>query len=126
MVEENGAAATMAASRAWQKKKAEVGYARITWPKGMGGVGGTPMQSIIFGQEEAKYDVPTGGPFAIGVGMCIPTLMTYGPDEAKTRHVKPAVEGARIWCQPFSQPAAGFPRPGAPHAGGKPRRDTDL
>ena len=107
MVEENGAAATMAASKAWQKRKAEAGYARITWPKGMGGIGGTPMQSIIFGQEEAKYDVPTGGPFAIGLGMCIPTLMAYGADEAKQRYVKPAVEGTEVWCQLFSEPAGG-------------------
>src|SRR5215471_7316023 len=63
---ENGAAGQMAASKAWQKRKAEAGYARITWPKGQGGIGGTPMQSIIFGQEEAKYEVATGGPFAIG------------------------------------------------------------
>ncbi len=107
VMEENGAASEMAASRAWQKKKAQAGYARITWPKGMGGIGGTPMQSIIFGQEEAKYDVPTGGPFAIGLGMCIPTLMTYGSDEAKKRYVKPAVEGDEIWCQLFSEPAGG-------------------
>ena len=107
IMEENGAAATMAASKAWQKKKADAGYARITWPKGMGGIGGTPMQSIIFGQEEAKYDVATGGPFAIGLGMCIPTLMAYGSDEAKKRFVKPAVEGTEIWCQLFSEPAGG-------------------
>ena len=107
MLEENGAAATLTASRAWQKKKAEAGYARITWPKGMGGIGGTPMQSIIFSQEEAKYDVASGGPFSIGLGMCIPTLMTYGSNEAKERYVKPAVEGTEIWCQLFSEPAGG-------------------
>ncbi len=107
VMEENGAAGEMAASRAWQKKKAEAGYARITWPKGMGGIGGTPMQSIIFSQEEAKYDVPTGGPFAIGLGMCIPVLMTYGSEDAKKRYVKPAVEGTEIWCQLFSEPAGG-------------------
>jgi len=107
VMEENGAADEMAASRAWQKTKAEAGYARITWPKGMGGIGGTPMQSIIFAQEEAKYDVPTGGPFAIGLGMCIPVLMTYGSEDAKKRYVKPAVEGTEIWCQLFSEPAGG-------------------
>jgi len=107
MMEENGAAATMAASKAWQKRKAEAGYARITWPKGQGGIGGTPMQSIIFAQEEAKYDVASGGPFAIGLGMCIPTLMAYGSEEAKKRYVKPAVEGTEIWCQLFSEPAGG-------------------
>jgi acyl-CoA dehydrogenase len=107
IMEENGAAAQMAASRTWQKKKAEAGYARITWPKGMGGIGGTPMQSIIFSQEESRYDVASGGPFSIGLGMCIPTLMTYGSEDAKKRYVKPAVEGNEIWCQLFSEPAGG-------------------
>src|SRR6202000_1957633 len=104
---ENGAANAMAASKAWQKTKAKSGYARITWPKGMGGIGGTPMQSIIFGQEERKYDVANGAPFAIGLGMCIPTLMAYGGDEAKKRFVWPAVQGDEIWCQLFSEPAGG-------------------
>src|SRR5579864_2818481 len=104
---ENGAANEMAASKAWQKTKAEAGYARITWPKGMGGIGGTPIQSIIFGQEESKFDVANGGPFAIGLGMCIPTLMTYGSDDAKKRYVWPAVQGDEIWCQLFSEPSGG-------------------
>jgi alkylation response protein AidB-like acyl-CoA dehydrogenase len=104
---ENGAANEMAASKAWQKTKAQAGYARITWPKGMGGIGGTPMQSIIFSQEEAKYDVPGGGPFGIGLGMCIPTLMAYGSEESKKRYVWPAVQGDEIWCQLFSEPAGG-------------------
>jgi alkylation response protein AidB-like acyl-CoA dehydrogenase len=97
----------MKRAREWQKTKADKGYARITWPKGMGGIGGTPMQSIIFGQEESKYDVPYGAPFAIGLGMCIPTLMTYCGEETKQRYVKPAVEGSEIWCQLFSEPAGG-------------------
>jgi acyl-CoA dehydrogenase len=104
---ENGAANEMAASKAWQKTKAEAGYARITWPKGMGGIGGTPMQSIIFSQEESKYDVAGGGPFGIGLGMCIPTLMAYGSEESKKRYVWPAVQGDEIWCQLFSEPAGG-------------------
>jgi len=104
---ENGAANEMAASKAWQKTKAQAGYARITWPKGMGGIGGTPMQSIIFSQEEAKYDVAGGGPFGIGLGMCIPTLMAYGSEESKKRYVWPAVQGDEIWCQLFSEPAGG-------------------
>jgi alkylation response protein AidB-like acyl-CoA dehydrogenase len=104
---ENGAANQMAASKAWQKVKAKAGYARITWPKGMGGIGGTPMQSIIFSQEESKYEVANGGPFAIGLGMCIPTLMAYGDEDAKKRYVWPAVQGDEIWCQLFSEPAGG-------------------
>ncbi len=87
--------------------KAKAGYARITWPKGMGGIGGTPMQSIIFGQEESKYDVATGAPFAIGLGMCIPTLMAYGDDAAKKRFVWPACRATRSGASSSpSRPAA--------------------
>jgi acyl-CoA dehydrogenase len=106
-LDERDDADTMTKAKAWQKTKADQGYARITWPKGMGGIGGTPMQSIIFGQEESKYDVPYGGPFAIGLGMCIPTVMAYCGDETKQRYVKPAVEGTEVWCQLFSEPAGG-------------------
>jgi acyl-CoA dehydrogenase len=104
---ESGGTDEMTRARSWQKKRAEKGYARITWPAGMGGIGGTPMQAIIFGQEEAKYDVPDGRVFAIGLGMCIPTLMTYAGDQTKARYVRPAVEGTEIWCQLFSEPAGG-------------------
>jgi len=106
-LDERSDPAAMRKAQEWQKTKADQGYARITWPKGMGGIGGTPMQSIIFSQEESKYDVPTGAAFAIGLGMCIPTVMAYCGDETKARYVKPAVEGQEIWCQLFSEPAGG-------------------
>ena len=51
--------------------------------------------------------MPAGSPFAIGLGMCIPTVMTYCGDDVKQRYVKPAVEGTEIWCQLFSEPAGG-------------------
>ena len=43
-------------SKAWQKIKAEAGYAAITWPKEYGGMGGTSMQNVIYGQEESQYN----------------------------------------------------------------------
>ncbi len=98
----------MAAARAWQAKKAKAGYARITWPKEVGGYGGTPIQQVIFNQEEGKTAVGgLNGPFAIGLGMCIPTLMAYGAKDAVARYVKPALHGEEIWCQLFSEPAGG-------------------
>jgi hypothetical protein len=42
----------------WQAKKADAGYAGITWSKDWGGRGGTPIQQVIYDQEEAKYAVP--------------------------------------------------------------------
>ncbi len=92
--------------KAWQKKKAEAGYAAITWPKEFGGMGGTPIQSVIYNQEEAKYDVPRGF-FTIGLGMCIPTMMSYATKQQLERYVAPALQGEEIWCQLFSEPSAG-------------------
>jgi len=93
-------------AKAWQKTKAEGGFAQITWPKEIGGRGGTVMQQVIWGQEEAKFDAPTG-PFAIGLGMCVPTVIAFGSDEHKKKYVRKALMGEEIWCQLFSEPAAG-------------------
>jgi alkylation response protein AidB-like acyl-CoA dehydrogenase len=101
-----GDAAHMAAAKAWQAKKAAAGYGQITWPKEWGGGGGTPMQSIIFGQEEAKYGMNYGY-FQIGLGMCVPTVMAFADDTTKQRFVGPAVRGEEIWCQLFSEPSGG-------------------
>jgi alkylation response protein AidB-like acyl-CoA dehydrogenase len=93
-------------ARAWQAKKAAARYAAITWPREFGGLGGTPMQSVIYNQEEARFDVPRGV-YEIGLGMCIPTLMSYGAKEQLERYVAPALKGEEIWCQLFSEPGAG-------------------
>jgi alkylation response protein AidB-like acyl-CoA dehydrogenase len=96
----------MARAKAWQAKKAEVGYAQITWPKEWGGGGGTPIDSVIFGQEEAKFGVGAGY-FTIGLGMCVPTVMAFADDATKQRFVGPALRGEEIWCQLFSEPGGG-------------------
>jgi alkylation response protein AidB-like acyl-CoA dehydrogenase len=101
-----GEGAHMAEAKAWQARKAAAGYAQITWPKEWGGGGGTQMESIIFGQEEARYGLNYGY-FQIGLGMCVPTVMTFADDETKKRFVGPAVRGEEIWCQLFSEPAGG-------------------
>jgi alkylation response protein AidB-like acyl-CoA dehydrogenase len=101
-----GSESSLAASRAWQAKKAAAGYAVITWPTAWGGPGGTPIQSVIFGQEEARRPIPPN-PFQIGLGMCVPTVMTFADDETKARFGGPAIRGEEIWCQLFSEPSAG-------------------
>jgi len=100
-------AESVAAAKRWQARKYEAGFVGITWPKAVGGQGGTPMQQIIFNQEEAKFNAPTGL-YAIGLGMCIPTVFSHGltPDIAQ-RYVPVAMKGEEVWCQLFSEPAAG-------------------
>ena len=93
-------------AKAWQAKKYAAGFAGITWPKEWGGRGGTPIEQVIYQQEEAHYVVPRGF-YEIGLGMCIPTLCSWGTAEQRQRYAPPALEGTEIWCQLFSEPAAG-------------------
>ena len=99
-------AESLARAKEWQAKKADAGFAAITWPKKWGGRGGSPIEQVIYNQEEANYAVPRGV-FEIGLGMCIPTMMAYGTPEQLERHVRPALRGEEVWCQLFSEPAAG-------------------
>jgi alkylation response protein AidB-like acyl-CoA dehydrogenase len=93
-------------AKEWQAKKADAGYAGITWPKAWGGRGGAAIEQVIYDQEEAKYAVPRGL-FDIGLGMCIPTLCTWGTQAHRDRYARKALRGEEVWCQLFSEPAAG-------------------
>ena len=96
----------IAAARAWQRRKAAAGYAAITWPKEWGGAGGSPMQQVIYNQEEARFLVPRQV-FENSLGQCLPTEAMWAIPELKERHVPQGLRGDAIWCQLFSEPAAG-------------------
>ena len=101
-----GEAEALREARKWQGKKQEAGWACLHWPKSYGGRESTPMERVIWGQEEGRYKVPRGF-FEIGQGMCGPTLMTYATEEQKQRYLPPMASGEEVWCQLFSEPAAG-------------------
>ena len=93
-------------SRTWQAAKHAAGFAGITWPKAVGGQGLSPMHQIIFNQEESRGFAPTGL-YQIGLGMCIPTVFSHGTPAVIERYVAKALRGDEVWCQLFSEPAAG-------------------
>lgn len=97
---------TIQAAKDWQAKKFDAGWACITWPKEYGGQGGTTMQNVIFNQEQAKFRLPPNI-YTIGHGMLGPTIMSHGTPEQKAKYVKRMARGEEIWCQLFSEPAAG-------------------
>jgi alkylation response protein AidB-like acyl-CoA dehydrogenase len=45
--------------------------------------------------------------FTIGQGMLGPTIMAHGTPEQKKRYLQPMLRSDEIWCQLFSEPAAG-------------------
>jgi acyl-CoA dehydrogenase len=93
-------------AKAWQKKKAEAGWACLHWPKAYGGRGATPIERVIWGQEEGVYGA-LSGLFIIGHGMCGPTVMAWADEVTKEKLLPPLASGEHIWCQLFSEPAGG-------------------
>jgi acyl-CoA dehydrogenase len=97
----------MQRAKFWQKRKADARWACIRWPEEYGGRDASAIQNVILNQEEAKFDTPNTGCFTIGQGMAAPTLMAWANDEDKSRFVSKLASGEEIWCQLFSEPAAG-------------------
>ena len=95
-----------AARRAWQGRLAEGGLAGVTWPKEFGGQALGPIEQLVVNQEISRAGVP-GILDAIGVGMLGPTIIAHGTEEQKTRYLAPLLHGDEVWCQLFSEPAAG-------------------
>jgi len=93
-------------AKAWQKKKAEAGWAVPHWPKAYGGRGASPIERVIWQQEEGVFG-KLGALFIIGHGMCGPTMMAYASEEQKRHYLPPLASGENIWCQLFSEPAGG-------------------
>ncbi len=96
----------VAASKTWQKRKAEAGWACLHWPREYGGRGATPIERVIWQQEEGIY-AKLSSLFIVGHGMCGPTVMAYADEDQKRRYLPPLAAGEEIWCQLFSEPACG-------------------
>lgn len=92
--------------KAWQAKKYADGWACVTWPKAYGGRGASPMENIIWEQEEGIY-AQLSHVFNTGHGMAGTTLMAHGSEAQKARYLRPMASGKELWCQLFSEPSGG-------------------
>ncbi|MCH1610223.1 MAG: acyl-CoA dehydrogenase family protein [Luminiphilus sp.] len=93
-------------AKQWQKQKYDAGWACIGWAPEFGGRGASPIEEVIWRQEESQYDLPANF-FLIGQGMIAPTLMAWSSDDDKARYLPPLASGEEVWCQLFSEPAGG-------------------
>ena len=96
----------MEALRAWQARCYEAGYVGRAWPLEFGGGGGPTAEQIIIDQELAAAGAPE---FANVVGLDVlgPSLLRFGTDEQRRRHIPAILAAEEIWCQGFSEPDAG-------------------
>jgi len=101
-----GGAPSSADIRAWTRAMGETGWGVPTWPKAYGGGGLSSAQARALQQEMNAIGAwnPIGG---MGVMMFGPTLLEYGTEAQKQRHIPAIVRGEIRWCQGFSEPGAG-------------------
>jgi alkylation response protein AidB-like acyl-CoA dehydrogenase len=71
---------------AWHRKMHAAGWVGIGWPRQYGGQNATVTQQLIYNQELAKLHSPV---LVNGLGITLvgPTLMHWGTEEQKKRHV---------------------------------------
>jgi alkylation response protein AidB-like acyl-CoA dehydrogenase len=91
---------------AWKQRMGAKGWGTPTWPAAYGGGGLSAAEARVLAEEMTRIGAvnPIGG---MGVGMFGPTLLEYGNEEQKQKHIPPIVKGELRWCQGFSEPGAG-------------------
>ncbi|HIE86087.1 MAG TPA: acyl-CoA dehydrogenase [Pseudomonadales bacterium] len=90
----------------WLERMAERGWVAPTWPAEYGGGGLEPEKAAILSQEMKRINAtaPSSG---MGLTMIGPTLLEYGTEEQKQRHIPRICDGSIRWCQGYSEPGAG-------------------
>ncbi|WP_312165582.1 acyl-CoA dehydrogenase family protein [Phenylobacterium sp.] len=91
----------------WKTRMGEKGWGTPTWPAEYGGGGLSGQQARVLGQEMAKIGAFNPLTFGMGVTMIGPTILDYGTEEQKRRHIPPIVRGDVRWCVGYSEPNAG-------------------
>jgi alkylation response protein AidB-like acyl-CoA dehydrogenase len=90
----------------WKRRMGEKGWGAPTWPKAYGGGGLGAAEARVLAQEMA--DMGVANPIVgMGTSMFGPTLLEYGTEEQKQRHIPPIIRGELRWCQGYSEPGAG-------------------
>ena len=91
---------------AWLEIMAERGWTVPMWPTEYGGGGLSLEQTKVLYEEMSAIDArpPLRN---MGTRMLGPTLLEYGTEDQKQRHLTAIAEGKANWCQGYSEPGAG-------------------
>ncbi|MFF2535524.1 acyl-CoA dehydrogenase family protein [Streptomyces cyaneofuscatus] len=97
--------------RAWERELGQAGWIGMGWPEDGGGAGygnrPAPLtHQVIWAEEYARSTAPPRMGH-IGENLLAPTLIAYGTEEQRRRHLPPIARGETLWCQGYSEPGAG-------------------
>lgn len=93
-------------SRQFSLKLGAKGWLVPTWPEEYGGLGATPMESLVLTEELVYHRAPIGVQI-IGLGWVGTSLMRHGTEEQKRKHLLDMARGRSWVCTAYSEPEAG-------------------
>lgn len=93
----------------WRSRLAEKGWGAPTWPQEYGGGGLSQKRAAIVQQEMGNSGATNPIPMLAGMGVTMvgPTILEYGTDDQKKRHLPGMASGTVRWCLGYSEPGAG-------------------
>lgn len=93
----------------WRKRLAEKGWGAPTWPREYGGAGLSHPEAKVINEEMGRIGAFNPIPMMAGMGVTMvgPTILEYGTDDQKQRHLPGIASGAVRWCLGLSEPNAG-------------------
>lgn len=94
------------AAEVWRERMAEQGWIAPMWPKAYGGGGLTREEATVLSQEMGRIKA-TAASSGMGLTMIGPTLLEFGTEAQKQRHLPSICDGTIRWCQGYSEPGAG-------------------
>jgi alkylation response protein AidB-like acyl-CoA dehydrogenase len=96
----------MSASREFRTALWDAGLLGITLDPAYGGQGLSNDYQRVFSEEARGRTMPPLGE-AVTTGICAPTLLDFGTEEQKKRHIPAMIRGEETWTQLLSEPGAG-------------------
>jgi alkylation response protein AidB-like acyl-CoA dehydrogenase len=91
------------------RKLAQKGWLTLSWPKEYGGMGASEWERAVYLEEVGYWGIPGWMMGIGGIGWVGPSLMLYGSEELKKKHIPLIASGEPdgVWCTGYSEPDAG-------------------
>jgi alkylation response protein AidB-like acyl-CoA dehydrogenase len=94
---------------AWRERLGEKGWGCPTWPVEYGGGGLSQLEARVLQEEMSAVGAFNPIPVLAGMGVTMvgPTILEYGSEDQKQRHLPGIARGEVRWCLGYSEPNAG-------------------
>jgi alkylation response protein AidB-like acyl-CoA dehydrogenase len=93
--------------KSWFRIMRDGGYIAPHWPVKWGGAGMSFAEQIVLYEELARAGAPRLVVYFISLHHTPATLLEWGTEDQRRRHLPAVLSGDEIWCQGFSEPNAG-------------------